>query len=80
MSHLWRDDVEQVARRRVLLSEDVVLVGLEGDAVHVDDEGTRRQIERDAVLAQKALQLRRLLPQELQGHFSSCKRGHREEA
>lgn len=68
-SHLRRDDVEQVSGRSELLGEDVVVVGLEGDAVHVDDEGAGRQVQGDAVLAQEALELRRLLPQKLQGHL-----------
>ena len=68
-SHLRRDDVEQISGQSVLLGEDVVLVGLEGDAVHVDDEGAGRQVEGDAVLPQEALQLGGLLPQKLQGHF-----------
>lgn len=72
-SHLWGDDVEQVPGQRVLLGEDVVVVGLEGDAVHVDDEGAGRQVERDAVLPQEALQLGGLLPQELQRHLGSWK-------
>lgn len=69
--HLWRDDVEQIPGQSVLLSEDVVLVRFEGDAVHVDDERAGRQIQRDAVLPQEALQLGGLLPQELQGHLGA---------
>lgn len=70
-SHLWRDDVKQIPSQRVLLSEDVVLVCFEGDAVHVDDERAGRQIQRDAILSQEALQLGGLLPQKLQGHLSA---------
>lgn len=68
-SHLRRDDVKQISRQRVLLSEDVVVVRFEGDAVHVDDERAGRQVEGDAVLSQEALQLGGLLSQELQRHF-----------
>lgn len=70
-TYLWRDDVEQISCQSVLLGKDVVVVSFEGDAVHVDDEGAGRQVERDAVLPQEALQLGRLLPQELQSHFCS---------
>lgn len=69
MEHLWRDDIEEVSCQSVLLCEHVVLVCLEGDAEHVDDERAGRQVERDAVLPQKRLQLGRLLLQELQCHF-----------
>lgn len=64
-SHLRRDDVKQVSCQSVLLSEDVVLVCFEGDAVHVDDERAGRQVKGDAVLSQEALQLGGLLPQKL---------------
>lgn len=64
-SHLWRDDVKQISRLRVLLSKDVVVVGFEGDPVHVDDERAGRQVEGDAVLSQEALQLGGLFLQKL---------------
>ena len=68
-SHLWRDDVEEVPCQSVLLGKHVVVVRLEGDAEHVDDEGAGGQVEGDAVLPQKAPQLGALLPQELQRHL-----------
>lgn len=74
LSHLWRDDVKQISRQCVLLSEDVVLVCFKGDAVHVDDERAGRQVEGDAVLSQEVLQLGGLLPQKLQGHFCALKK------
>lgn len=64
-SHLWRDDVKQISRLRVLLSKDVVVVSFEGDPVHVDDEWAGRQVEGDAVLSQEALQLGGLFLQKL---------------
>ena len=70
--HLWRNDVEEVPRQSVLLRKDVVLVRLEGDAEHVDDEGTGGQVQGDAVLSHKRLQLRALLLQELQCHLCAC--------
>lgn len=73
-AHLWRDDVKQVSCQSVLLSEDVVLVCFEGDAVHVDDERAWRQVKGDAVLSQETLQLGGLLPQKLEGHFSAWKK------
>ena len=78
LSHLRGDDVEQIPRRGVLLGEDVVLVGLEGDAVHVDDEGAGRQVEGDAVLPQEALQPGGLLPQKLQGHLCAWGGGRKQ--
>lgn len=41
LSHLRRNDVKEIARQRILLSEDVVFISFEGDAKHVDDERTR---------------------------------------
>lgn len=48
--YLWRDDIEEVSSQSVLLSKDVVVVCLEGNAEHVDDEGTGGQVQRNAVL------------------------------
>ena len=73
--YLWGDDVEQVPGQGVLLGEGVVVVRLECDAEHVDDEGAWRQVERHAVLPQEGLQLRRLLLQELQRHLCTWRRG-----
>lgn len=39
-SHLRRNDVEEIACQRVLLSEDVVFVRFKEYAEHVDDERT----------------------------------------
>lgn len=45
MEHLWRNDIEEVPSQSVLLCKHIVLVCLEGDAEHVDDERAGRQVE-----------------------------------
>lgn len=69
MEHLWWNDIKEVSGESVLLCKHVVLVCLEGDSKHVDDERAWRQVQRDAVLPQERLQLGCLLLQELQCHF-----------
>lgn len=53
MPYLWWNDIEEVPSQSVFLRKHIVLIRLEGDAEHVDDKWTGRQVERDAVLSQK---------------------------
>ena len=69
--HLRGDDVEEVPGWSELLGEDVVVVGLEGDAQRTDDEGAGREEERGTVLPQEGLQLGRLLTEQLQCHLGA---------
>ena len=69
--YLRGDDVEEVPGKGELLGEDVVVIGLEGDAQRADDEGAGREKERRTVLPQEGLQLGRLLTQQLQRHLGA---------
>ncbi len=57
LRYLWWNDIEQVTGRRIFLRKNIVLLRFKRNAKHVDDEGTWRQIERDAVLSQELFSL-----------------------
>lgn len=69
--YLGGNDVEQVSRGGVLLSEDVAILGLEEYVQDFDDKWAAAQCSRQAVLPQEALQLRLALGHKLQSHFGA---------
>lgn len=57
LTHFWFNDSKKVPSNDQLLGKAVMLIRLEGNAKETHNAGVAGQVQGDAVLSQKALQL-----------------------